>query len=67
MTRVPYVTGRRKALARGMALEWCKREGVDWSRLSPAERRRRIREINDVIGRLVDTEVLVEFVHEWRG
>lgn len=67
MTRVLYVTGRRKALARGIALEMAKEEGRNWSRMTPSEIRCAVAKADRVLQTLVDNEVLAEFIYDWRG
>lgn len=67
MTRVPYVTGRRKALARGVALAMVKEEGRDWCRMTPREIREAVAKADRVLQTLVDNEVLTEFIYDWRG
>ncbi len=64
---VKNVTGRRKALARSLALEAVRLQGQDWFSLSRSEQRRVIADANKIIGSWIATGVLLEFEHPWRG
>lgn len=60
------MAGRRKALARAVALAIVHAEGRMWSRLDDAERARREREALELVDAWVRADVLASFEHEWR-
>ena len=62
-----WVTGRRKALARALAVEAVRLQGLSWSSIGVGDRRRIMREADETIERWIEDDVLVEFVHEWTG
>lgn len=64
---VPYVSGRKKALARALALEIAKAEGVKWATLSMTDKSRRVQCAVDVVSQWVAAEVVTQFFYEWRG
>lgn len=66
MTVVPYVTGRRRALERSVAVEMALAAGVDWGRLTKAERRLRIASAALAVQSWIDNGVLTDFEYEWR-
>lgn len=64
---VPYVAGRRGALARALAREAARLQGVaNWHALPEAERERLVDEANLVVATWVGEGVLVEFLQEFR-
>lgn len=63
---VPYVSGRRKAVSRSVALLAARLQGVVWTELRPAERRRLEREADEVVQGWISNGVLVEFLYEYR-
>ena len=65
-THVFWVTGRRKAVARALALEAVRLQGEDWSKLSKAERQRIIGEADMVVGNWINNGVLSEFLYPYR-
>lgn len=68
-TRTPsvvYVTGRRKALARSLAILVAETDGYVWSMFKDGERERRVDEADEVIRQWVTDGILVEFLAEYR-
>lgn len=63
---VPYVSGRRRALARALAIEASRLQDAVWTDLRASERRRLEREADEVIRRWISNGVLVEFLYEYR-
>ncbi len=64
--KVAWITGRRKALARSLAIEFSRREGFDWMTLRRSERKRYTEEADKLLGDLVATEVLVSWLYPYR-
>ena len=64
---VPYVAGRRGALARALAREAARLQGAaHWPTLPESERKRLVSEADTVIAGWVDDGILVEFLQEFR-
>lgn len=65
---VPWVVGRKKALARVIALEIHRLgdDGPAWERLTQAQKNKRVRDAERVIDRWVANGVLIQMAHEYR-
>ena len=66
MTNVLWVTGRLKAVARGLALHDAQKEGVDWLKLHRRDQTKRIRDAEEVITRWVENGVISSFLYPYR-
>jgi hypothetical protein len=67
VTSVLWVVGRKKALARCLAVDRAQQEGLDWSSLPTEERRRRERDALESVSSWVSGKTLAEFVHDYRA
>lgn len=67
MSRVPYVAGRRKALARAIAIHVAEKERtLTWSAISQADRDHRVKDADDMIEQLCRDKVLAQFIGRYR-
>lgn len=63
---VAYVTGRRGALARAIAIGAARLQGFDFATLPRSEKARMLREANEAISMWLSDGTLIEFLGEYR-
>lgn len=63
---VPYIAGRRGALAQEVAKLACRSNGGDYDRMTTSAREVLIEGANALIAAWIDTGVLVEYLGEYR-
>lgn len=63
---VPYVTGRKKALARAVAQTAVSVQGFVWDSLGEQERQRLVADAMTILDRWIAEGVLAEFLNEYR-
>ena len=63
---VKYVTGRKKALARALAVHNMARRGIRWSTLSDANKNQAIDDATSTIDEWVQNDVLASFEYPYR-
>lgn len=66
MTKVAWVTGRKKALARSVAIAIAEREGFDWLLLNELRQRQRFEEAMRMVDSWIQLGVLATFLYDYR-
>lgn len=64
--RVPWVVGRRVALARAIAIQTVEANGMKWDRMSQARRDQLVKQADATIGKWIRSGLLATFSHEYR-
>lgn len=64
--KVEWVVGRKKALARAVAILTAREAGTDWSRLTHAQRDSRFRRAEEAVTQWARDDVLALFLYPYR-
>lgn len=63
---VPWITGRRRALARALAMSLAEAKGLEWFEIPTQSRDRMVRAADAAVGDWIATGVLAEFAYDYR-
>lgn len=66
MSKVRWVVGRRKAIARALAMSSAEAKGLRWFDLPTQTRDSLVRDADEVVGSWVSDGLLAEFRHDYR-
>ena len=64
--KVPWVVGRRKALARALAIEVANALQVDWTKFPQQQKDKFIQQSDAVVRQWIGAGVLAEFDYDYR-
>lgn len=64
--RVTWITGRKKALARAIAIQTVTASGLDWESITQAKRNELTSQANVFLSSLVKHGILAQYAHEYR-